>query len=169
MSHPELLLPSASVLRRCAAIVYDAFILAAISMAYGALVLMLQVVFFDIGPGDYQPTVGGPLFQLGWLLSLAAFYFYFWRRSGQTIGMQAWRLKLVNRTGAIATSEQCLLRVLISPVTLLLFGLGYIWCLFDKRGDALQDILTKTRVVKLPKPSRQVSESPRPIQKGPTK
>jgi uncharacterized RDD family membrane protein YckC len=32
-----------------------------------------------------------------------AFYGYFWKRSGQTIGMRAWRIRVESSTGALLT------------------------------------------------------------------
>lgn len=143
--------PTAALPRRLASIVYDAFLVIAISMLYGALVLAVQVLVFGPGEKDYQPTVEGPLFQLGWYLSIAVFYYYFWRKSGQTAGMRAWRLKLVNEGGDRASPTQCAIRILLAPFSLLLFGLGYLWCLVDKNGDAIHDKLSGTRVVVEPK------------------
>lgn len=139
--------PTAPLPRRLASIVYDAFLVVAISMLYGALVLAVQVLVFGPGEKDYQPTVKGPLFQLGWYLSIAVFYYYFWRKSGQTAGMRAWRLKLVNENGDRPSRAQCAIRILLAPFSLLLFGLGYLWCLVDKNGDAIHDKLSGTRVV----------------------
>lgn len=143
--------PAAPLLRRLASIVYDAFLVIAISMLYGALVLVVQVLVFGPGEKDYQPTVKGPLFQVGWYLSIAVFYYYFWRKSGQTVGMRAWRLKVTNESGERPSPAQCALRILLAPFSLLLFGLGYLWCLVDKNGDAVHDKLSNTRVIVTPK------------------
>lgn len=143
--------PAASLPRRLASIVYDAFLVIAISMLYGASVLVVQILMFGSGEKNFQPTVQGPLFQLGWYMSIAAFYYYFWRKSGQTVGMRAWRLKLINENGDRPSPAQCAIRILLAPFSLLLFGLGYLWCLVDKNGDAAHDKLSSTRVVITPK------------------
>ena len=123
---PTRTYPSASLLRRTAAIIYDTFLVVAISMAYAAVILATQVLLLGVETKDYTPTSSGPLFQLGWFLSVAGFYYYFWRKSGQTAGMRAWRLKMVDRKGHLASSRQCAYRVLLAPPALLVFGLGYL-------------------------------------------
>ncbi len=151
---PTTSLPTASLLRRFASIVYDAFLVVAISMLYGAMVLAIQVALFGPGDKDFQPTVEGPLFQLGWYLSIAGFYYYFWRKSGQTVGMRAWRMKLVNKEGKVPSPLQCAIRILLAPLSLFLLGLGYLWCLIDRQGDAAHDRLSGTRVIVTPKPQK---------------
>lgn len=116
-------------------------------MLYGAFILAIQVSLFGPGEKDYLPTVNGPLFQLGWYLSIAIFYYFFWRKSGQTVGMRAWRLKVVNENGGIPSPMQCIIRIALAPFSLLLFGLGYLWCIVDKNGEAVHDKLSGTHVV----------------------
>ena len=62
---------------------------------------------------------------IGWMLTLAAFFCYFWRRSGQTLGMRAWRMKLVDLEYNTPRLKQCFLRCLIAPFSLLLGGVGF--------------------------------------------
>lgn len=145
-------LPTAPVWRRLAALLYDAFILLAISMAYGAIVLVVHTALFGAGEEKYTPVSNGPLTLIGWYLSLAAFYYYFWRKDGQTLGMRAWHLKLVGLGDELPSKRNCILRVLISPPAVLIFLVGYLWSFFDKSGECLHDKLSNTKVVTLPKP-----------------
>ena len=46
------------------------------------------------------------------MLILLLFFGIFWRRAGQTLGMQAWRIKLVTDSGDLPTWRQVTLRVL---------------------------------------------------------
>ena len=134
--------------RRFAAMFYDCLLLFAVSMAYGAVYLGLQKLFFQ----STTDMAKGPLFQLGWLLILMSFFCYFWRRGGQTLGMRAWRLKLVQQdTLTAVTYRQCLLRYLFATLFLFLLGMGYWWSFIDKDRQTLQDRLTKTQVILLPK------------------
>ena len=144
-------LPSAAIWRRVFALLYDSLILVAISMAYGALTLAAWVLVKGPPQADYNPVLGGVLFQLGWLASLCMFYFYFWRRNGQTIGMRAWRLKLVGSEREQASVRSCAIRLLVSPPLIALFFFAYIWQYFDRDGLCLQDRISGTRVVLLPK------------------
>ena len=135
--------------RRFAAMVYDSLPLFAISMGYGAVYIAVAKYIFQAT----TDTATGALFQLGWALVLVGFFCYFWHRGGQTIGMRAWRLQLVQQgTIKFVSYRQCLLRCLFATLSLLLFGIGYWWSFFDKNRQTLQDRLTKTEVIMLPKP-----------------
>lgn len=142
---------SADIWRRIAALIYDSFILLALSMAYGALALAGYKAFSGEIDQSYTPVLSGLLFQGGWYLSLAMFYFYFWHNRGQTIGMRAWRLKLVGQDGKRASYKSCAIRVLISPFLICLFFIAYLWKFFDPRGLCLHDRLSATKVVVLSK------------------
>lgn len=142
--------------RRFAALIYDSFILLAISMLYGAVTALVYVVTQGSANNDYQPMMNGPLFQLGWLLSLGSFYVYFWYRDGQTVGMRAWRLRLVEANPSQVERnglplKHCLLRACLGPFCLGIFCLGYFWAWLDRNGDCLHDKWSGTRVLALAK------------------
>lgn len=141
------LMPS-PVWRRIAALVYDTLILLALSFLYGATITTIAVQQGST-PQEYQPMFQTPLFLMGWVLCLLSFYCWFWHKSGQTLGMRTWRLKLIQdkKSAQTPTWGQCLLRSLISPPAILLFGLGYWYSLINKDKNSLQDKLTKTRVI----------------------
>lgn len=151
MTELELTSSSAPIWRRVAALVYDLFILLAISMAYGAVVLIAYSVINGAPEKDYSQFANGPLFQLGWYLSLAGFYYFFWRKDGQTIGMRAWRLKLLGNDNQRASVKNCIVRILISPVLVVSLLIGYFWKLIDRDKLCLHDRLSKTKVVVIAK------------------
>lgn len=146
--------------KRLVAMVYDSFMVVALSMAYGALVVALVALIgtTPIPETDEAPLQFGLAFQLGWLSVISGFFIFFWHRAGQTIGMRTWRLQLIPLAvdGQQAPAAQaislttCLLRFILASLSLSLFGLGYFWCLFDKGGHALHDRLSKTQVVVYP-------------------
>lgn len=146
-------IPTAGVLRRFAAIVYDALLLVAISIGYGALALLINVLIQGEPPAGEKVQWGhwSILVFIGWMLTLAAFFCYFWRRSGQTLGMRAWRMKLVDLEYNTPRLKQCFLRCLIAPFSLLLGGVGYFWRWFDPQKMTLHDRVSKTQVIVLPK------------------
>ncbi len=144
----------AGVFRRLAAMVYDSFLLMAVSLAYGALATGLNVLLQGAPPEGEAIEWGIwrlPVF-IGLLVVLVGFYYYFWGRSGQTLGMRAWRLKLVDaRTQAPASTGQRIGRALLAPISLLALGLGYFWVWIDPDHHTLHGRLTGTRVLLLPK------------------
>lgn len=151
---PAQALPSASLLKRLLAFSYDLFILLALSMGYSGLATLLMVSLGIKDSGDYQPMHESYWFSLGWLFSIIGFYWFFWKRVGQTIGMRTWRLKVVDQKQNIISHRQCLIRILLGPISLGLFGLGYLWCLVNKNKAAWHDIASNTRVIQMPKPSK---------------
>ena len=149
-------LPAAGLIRRLAALLYDAFLVLAIWMVLGfAAQLIAGVETNQVIDGRVQtnPAFGLLLFAL-MCASAAAFYVWFWTRGGQTLGMLAWRIRVQSRDGSPMTVRQALLRFLCAWLSFFLFGLGYLWLYLDPNGDAAHDRLTETRVVVLPRPQR---------------
>jgi uncharacterized RDD family membrane protein YckC len=130
----------AGVWPRVMSIVYEALIVAAILFLATALVLIFTR--HAIAPGTLW-------FELYLLSVVGAYFCYCWRRSGQTVGMFAWRLMLTDLSGKRLGYAHGALRFLIA--TVLGFGLlGLLWALVDIDGVALQDRLSKSRVLRLP-------------------
>ncbi len=138
--------------RRIAALVYDTLILLAISFMYGATLTAIAVKSGH-EPEGYQPMFSSPLFLLGWLFCLISFYCWFWHKSGQTLGMRTWRIKLVQNTVGASppTWKQCILRSIISPMVILCLGIGYWYQWLNKDQLSLHDKLTGTRVIVIKK------------------
>ena len=146
-------LPTAGLIRRLAALLYDAFLVLAIWMALGfAAQLIAGVETNQVIDGRVQtnPAFGLLLFAL-MCASAAAFYVWFWTRGGQTLGMLAWRIRVQSREGGPVSVRQSLLRFLCAWPSFFLLGLGYLWLYFDPNGDAAHDRLSGTRVVTLPR------------------
>ena len=75
------------------------------------------------------------------------FFGYFWTKSGQTIGMRAWRLKVQTLEGNLISWPQSIIRSISA-----LLGLGNLVVLVDfKNKKALQDYISKTEVIALTK------------------
>ena len=134
------------------ALLYDSLLLLGISFAYGVIVLLVRKAL-----GDDTLTAPAGVERLFILLGLCGcyclFYIWCWRKSGQTLGMKSWRIQLRSNSNSTPSLKQCWSRCIIAPLLLLLGGIGYFWCLFNKRGDSLQDKLTNTYVQVLPKQS----------------
>ena len=151
----ETSLPTAGVLRRFAALVYDAFLL------FGLLVAPLFIITAARSPKvdlqdssvthDLPSIAPQPIMLLYMILVSVSFYCYFWHRSGQTLGMQAWRIRVDSENGGRASWRQCFIRAAVGFVSLLCAGLGYWWIWIDKQHAAWHDRASNTRVVVLPK------------------
>jgi len=147
---------SAPLWRRFMALLYDSFLLGALTMLYSALVTYgLFIAQGDTSKGDYRPMLSGAqentLFLLGLTMTLAAFYVFFWWRAGQTVGMRAWRLKListdVHNVRQAPRVMQCVLRAVLGIPAFFLLGAGYWWRWFDRDELCLHDRGSQTAVV----------------------
>ena len=138
--------------RHLLALVYDTFLVVPIIMLTTALIMGLYVTILP-PPAAENDIVALPptAVQAGALLSVALFYFIFWRRGGQTLGMQAWRIKLVDLNGSPANTRQLLLRLFAAILAYGLFGLGLAWRFVDQNGLYLHDRLSGTKLVQIPK------------------
>lgn len=147
--------PRAGLIRRLAAMLYDWLILAALWMMAMALALVFVAILNASGVislaqyadhADFiaQHKIWFQLYSIAWFIW---FYLYFWAKGGQTIGMRAWRMLLLQQNGQPITLKHATLRMLTS-----LFGLGNLWLwLRWGKGLALQDQLSNTQVVLLTK------------------
>lgn len=137
-----------SLLRRLAAICYDLLLLAASVIAAAALV----VLPLGIGLGiDALAIAQHPLFRLYLTLVIIGFFCGFWLRGGQTLGMRAWRVKLVRDDGSPLTLLVCLLRQAAAALSWAALGIGFLWSLLDRERLTWHDRLTGTRLVLLKK------------------
>jgi len=148
-------LPVAGLWRRLAALVYDGLLLLAMAFAYAALILAVEVQLFGAGEAPVLHWRGveglwAALFYLGLWAWLALYYLWCWRRSGQTLGMKTWRLRLQQPDGSPPTPRQAGLRCLLAPLALASV-IGYLWSLWSRSGDCLHDRWSGTRVVVLPR------------------
>lgn len=100
-----------------------------------------------------DPLLSNILFVL-MLGSSSGFYLWFWTHSGQTLGMLAWRIKLVNQEGQLVNIQQGIVRLLAAWPAFFLLGFGYLWMYVDPAGDAVHDKFSKTKVVVVPKSQR---------------
>ena len=140
--------PPASLWLRLAAAIYDLFPLLALWMLTAALVLFAVHGNVDVA----HPSLGYRLILRAALVAVTAGYFVIsWTRGGQTIGMRAWRLRVVDADGSRLPWPRALLRFALALVSLGALGIGFLWCLVDRERRAWHDIAARTAVVRLPK------------------
>lgn len=139
----------AGLFRRLAAAVYDFLILAAIWLLMGFFFL---AVVLGGKPAEDPTILQVGLFPL-LVLATLGFYSWFWMHGGQTLGMRAWKLKVVHARldGTPISFAQCLLRCLMGIFSWGVFGLGYLWVLTDPSRDTWHDRVSGTRTLVIPK------------------
>jgi uncharacterized RDD family membrane protein YckC len=145
---PEPALPPlapASLLKRFAAFCYDLLLLGAVIFCFTWLLLLLR------GGREIPP---GTLWFEAALVALGALFFCgFWTQGGQTLGMRAWRIRLVRADGGPVDWPHALLRLLAAVVAALPLGLGLWWAWRDPERRGWHDRLAGTRVVRVAPPA----------------
>lgn len=133
-----------SLLRRLAAITYDAVVVVGVLFAAAVPVVLLH--------GGAVVTTHAESLEASWwfrlYLLLVAFAFYggFWTHGGQTIGMRAWHIRVARRDGERLRWRDAAARFVGAILSWLPVGLGFIWSLFDREGLAWHDRLSDTEL-----------------------
>ena len=134
-------MPNTTRLKLFAACIYELLLLIALWMLCTWIFLGLL--------GD--ATYGNKRYFLQlflWLVT-GAYFVWCWHKSGQTLATKTWKMKLVNKQNAILSIKQCSIRYTLASASILAFGLGYVWAIFDKDGLFLHDRLLKTRFIQM--------------------
>lgn len=132
---------SATLVRRLLSMLYD-----------GLLILALWMVLGGIGVAiNHGEAVEGPLFKSVLFIASYLFFAYFWTRSGQTLGMIAWNLRVETVAGGRISWIQALIRFMVAIPSVVLLGAGYWWMLLSDERLSWNDRMSDTRVVQLKK------------------
>ncbi len=165
---------------RLAAVIYDGLLIVALN-AIVATILIVIATPHDIAvqnqtqvlPEWFRSLVLFPaMMTMTWL-----FYGYFWRKTGQTLGMQTWRLKVIKPDGVFLpwgdSAGRCA-AALVFPIFCglvakflghgagvfalsVIFGFiaNYLWAWVNGRGLAWHDQLSATVVIRVAVDPRQ--------------
>ncbi len=139
--------------RILAAMAYDSILVIAIWMVVTFIILS----FFGVENArtlEGEAVVLDPIYKnitfTAMIVSAWAFYGWFWTHSGQTLGMQAWRIRVVSKQGQPITVAQSVVRFGAAMVSWLLLGIGYWMMLFNSEKETLHDKVSNTRLVSVP-------------------
>jgi uncharacterized RDD family membrane protein YckC len=139
---------AAPLWRRLAALGYDLMPLLALWMLTAGLVLLAFHGEVDVA---HQPPLYHFSLQAALLAVTAGYFVLSWTRGGQTIGMRAWRIRLVDADGRSPDARRALLRFAVALPALAIAGAGFLWCLVDRDRRAWHDLAAGTRLVGVPK------------------
>jgi uncharacterized RDD family membrane protein YckC len=144
--------PSALLLRRLLALLYDFWPVLALWLATA-----VPFVLLDAGMNNDLRHNIEPFSALAWLQWLACwavaglYATLSWRRGGQTLGMRPWRIAVVTLDGLPASRAALWARYAMATLSLLLCGAGFWWALLDRQGLTWHDRASNTRLELLPK------------------
>lgn len=103
--------PTPGLLRRLACLVYEGVLLFGVVMFAGLL--------YGVVTQQRHALVGSTGLKAFLVLVLAAYFVYFWTRSGQTLAMLTWHVRLETVSGQLLTPTRALFR----------YALSWIWFL----------------------------------------
>lgn len=135
--------------RRIAAILYDTLLMS-------SLWFLASIPFVTI-LGEYknwQSSSMGTVHQLTLFLVAYVFLVGFWTAKGRTLGMQSWGLQLETEDGSVPGKGAATVRFLAACLSWAVFGLGFLWQLWDRDRLTWHDRLSKTRLIYHPRQSQ---------------
>ncbi len=127
---------SPGLFRRLAAISYDALLLVAVWFTATAALLP-----FNAGEAF---TSGQYFFPIYLLFVSFLFFSWFWTHGGQTLGLRAWKMKVLTLDQEQISWKQAMLRFLGALVSWSLLGLGFLWIVKSQNNMAWHDSLSGT-------------------------
>ena len=164
--HCGFALPAAGPTLRLAAMLYEAVLLLGIAFVVSYAVLASFQWSYPLLPSERI------LLQSALFVVAGAYFVVCWTRTGQTLALKAWRLKVVDSGGRTLRSGRAVARYLLAwhlwlpglavagllepsagsivaalGVSLMLLSIP---ALVDRRRRLLHDLLTGTRIVRVP-------------------
>ncbi len=143
MNDRQLKTTAPSLFKLGACLMYEVLTVVALSFACAGLFLWIA--------GDATHGIKRLLMQLFLWFAIGAYFIWCWLKSGQTLAMQAWQLKLVNKENQLLTLKFAIARYLLATLSLALCGLGFLWAVVDSNKLFLHDRLLKCKVVMRPR------------------
>ena len=132
-------LPLAPFRLRLISLVYEAMLL------FGIL-FVCSYVFLSVA----REALSGwhrVLFQFYLLCVCGAYFVFCWARTGQTLALKTWRMRVTREDGQPLTITRALWRYLLC-IPGMLSGTSLLWAVFDKERQFLHDRLAHTRIVR---------------------
>ena len=134
--------------RRLGAIFYD-------SMLYGITVLLVGAIISSVAGhlfGQELVDNGTPFSRFLFIIQVGLLFALFgwsWTHGGQTIGMRAWKIRVVTNDGYQLNWQQAFFRFISAFFSLLAVGVGFLIALFDKEKLGWHDRFSRTRLVRV--------------------
>lgn len=141
---PRLSVDYALLIRRIAAMVYDVFLLIGVLFVAGIPLALIDEVTRELVWMEL-------IIQIYLYLVIMLYFSWFWSHGGQTPGMRAWKIRVVDERGEAIRLSRAIGRFLTATLTLLPAGLGLIVSIFREHQITWYDSLSASFLVHLPK------------------
>ena len=121
-------------------------------MLYEAILLIGVIFFGFLVPNIALGVTANIMLPSGillvyFILLVAIYFLWFWRRNGRTLAMQTWKIQLRSVDGTAPSIDQLLLRFMLARRSIFFFGAGLVWAVFDRDRQFLHDRFSGTRLV----------------------
>lgn len=133
------LIQAPSLIKLGACLLYETLTLIAILFVSAAVFIWLF--------GDASHGLKRLALQMFLWIVLGAYYLWCWVKSGQTLAMQAWNIKLVTAQNRLPDLSLAIMRYVLATFSFACFGLGFLWAIADRQGLYLHDRLLNTKLV----------------------
>ncbi len=129
--------------------------------------LVLVIALFFVATAIILPLNQGEaikstfLFPLYLICVSFLFYGWFWTHGGQTLGLRAWKLRLMSeqQEHSDINWKQALIRYLTACFSWILFGLGILWRVWQKDRKTWQDITSKSFIIVIDPKEREFNNT----------
>ena len=141
-------------IKRLAVVIYDALLLAGVLFFCLVITFGIGLYLFKVingtGIQEYPQSkaIVSALVIVVALILANFFYGWFWTKGGQTLGMRAWHLYLIDENGKFIDWKTARIRFLVAILSWACAGMGFAWILVNRKNLAWHDIATKTQIVK---------------------
>jgi uncharacterized RDD family membrane protein YckC len=135
--------PYAGIATRAVALAADVAIAHVIVFAGGAVVALVGSLVGDVT----LDTLARILAACAWAAVVGTYFVLFWSTAGQTPGMRAMSLRVIDARGQHPGVVRSGIRMLGLVLAIVPLGAGFLTVLVDDRRRALQDFLAGTVVV----------------------
>jgi uncharacterized RDD family membrane protein YckC len=129
------------------AMVYEALLL------FGPLLVLVFVYSFIVDLSDRADPGLTNIKRIGLQLIITAglllYFAWSWSKGRCTLPMQTLGLKLITPAGENLSTRTAVMRALLA-IPSVLFGIGFLWAIFDRDSQTLHDRLAGTRLVYVP-------------------
>lgn len=142
--------PTVHLGRRLAAMVYELLIITAIFIV---ATVISSVFTAQLSDDDLLRGILVGLLVTG---TLMFWFVWCWTKTGQTLPMKVWQLRVQHADGRKISTLTACLRLFCACFSLAVFGLGFLYSLIDSERRTLHDLICKTVMVRLPKDIRSV-------------
>lgn len=150
---------NARLLRRLGAMLYDSLLVFAICILITFPFVMVPGELVEHGDelGIQLSGMRLAFFRLTLFLAVYLFFVAYWTRSGCTLGMQAWGLRVEAPDGRPPGLLAATIRFFVAILSWAAFGLGFLWQLWDPKRLTWHDRVSNTCLRYYPKPAKKKS------------